>query len=151
MDSALTELLNKRNSVRKFQPTPVSKEDMDQLLWAGYGTTPLGRTVPSAGACYPLKLYALEKSDIFNFYDAPNYIVITADFAKITHRYGDRGYRYTYLEAGHVAQNITLRAIELGLATVMVGAFREGKIKGIMGISEEPLYIIPIGKEANGV
>ena len=148
MDSGLEELLKKRNSVRKYQSVPVSKDDLDKLLWAGYGKTPIGRTVPSAGACYPLKLYLVEKSDNFNYFDAPNYIVIAADYSRITKRYGDRGYRYTYMEAGHVAQNITLKAIELDLATVMVGAFNDKKIKGQLNINEEPIYIIPVGKEA---
>jgi nitroreductase len=147
----LEELLTKRNSVRKFQPTSISKEDLDKLLWAGYGETPIGRTVPSAGACYPLKLYLVEKRADFNFYDALNYIVIAADYSRILPRYGKRGYMYTHIEVGHVAQNITLMAIELGLATVMIGAFRSNKIKQILGIKEEPLYIIPVGKETNGI
>lgn len=145
----LEELLNKRHSTRRYQPVPVSKEDLDKLIWAGYGATPIGRTVPSAGACYPLKLYAVEKRDDFNFYSAPNYIVITADYySKIIPRYNKRGYIYTYMEVGHVAQNITLMAIELGLATVMIGAFKTGEVKGLLSIKEEPVYIICIGLEA---
>lgn len=146
--SELEELLNKRCSVRKYQPMPVSNEDLKRLLWAGYGRTSIGRTVPSAGACYPLKLYLTVKRNDFNYYDAPNYIVIATDYEKITRRYGERGYRYVYMEAGHVAQNITLMAIELGLATVMIGAFRDSKVKELLGINEEPIYIICIGLEA---
>ena len=137
----------KRHSARQYQSTPVSQEDLDKLLWSGYGKTPIGRTVPSAGACYPLKLYLAEKKEDFNYYDAPDYIVIAVDYRQILKRYGERSYRYVYLEAGHVAQNITLRAIELGLGTVMIGAFNDDKIKRLLGINEEPIYIIAVGKE----
>lgn len=120
---------------------------MGRLFWAGYGEAKLGRTVPSAGACYPLRLHSLERGEGINYFDAPNYIVITVDYDKITKRYGERGKRYALLEAGHVAQNIVLQAIELGLATVMIGAFRDGKIKRILETDNDPLYIIPVGKE----
>lgn len=147
MNSKIEALLMKRNSVRKYQSTPVSQEDLDKLLWVGYGKTPIGRTVPSAGACYPLKLYLAEKKEGLNYYDAPHYIVIAVDYSKILKRYGERSYRYVYLEAGHVAQNITLRAIELGLGTIMIGAFNEGKVKKLLEIKEEPIYIIAVGRE----
>ncbi len=51
--------LQKRRSVRSYAMTPLSLEDMGQLLWAAQGTTsPHGfRTAPSAGALYPLEVY----------------------------------------------------------------------------------------------
>jgi len=73
-------------------------------------------------------------------------IVIAADYGGICQRYGRRGVRYAYIEAGHIGQNIALQAIELGLGTVMIGAFRDGAVKALLEIKEEPIYIIPVGK-----
>jgi len=75
-------------------------------------------------------------------------IVLTAFYERTTSRYGDRGFRYVHMEAGHCAQNVALQAVGLNLGTVMVGAFNDLDLKKTMALSatEEPLYIIPVGK-----
>jgi SagB-type dehydrogenase family enzyme len=78
--------------------------------------------------------------------EAPASIIIAADYSRTTDRYGQRGIRYVHMEVGHVGQNVSLQAIALGLGTVMIGAFEDQKVKEVLGIREEPLYIIPIGK-----
>jgi len=77
---------------------------------------------------------------------APINIVIAADYGRTTGSYGQRGIRYVHMEVGHVGQNISLQAVALNLGTVMIGAFEDKQVKEILGIEEEPLYIIPIGK-----
>lgn len=54
----LEQALAGRRSVRDFAPTPVTLEEVAQLLWAAQGANrPDGRrTAPSAGATYPLEL-----------------------------------------------------------------------------------------------
>ena len=53
--------IESRRSRRNFTDTAVSMEQLSQLLWAAYGiTSPNGlRTAPSAGALYPLEVYAV--------------------------------------------------------------------------------------------
>ncbi|HEY5602247.1 MAG TPA: SagB/ThcOx family dehydrogenase [Gammaproteobacteria bacterium] len=57
----LQQLLQQRRSVREFNDTKLSLAHIGQLLWAAQGIThPQGlRTAPSAGALYPLELYAV--------------------------------------------------------------------------------------------
>jgi SagB-type dehydrogenase family enzyme len=53
-----------RRSVRDFSPTPISLEDLSQLLWAAQGVTDPesgGRSAPSAGATYPLEIFVFVK------------------------------------------------------------------------------------------
>ncbi len=78
--------------------------------------------------------------------EAPIDIIIAADFDRTTGHYGQRGIRYVHMEAGHVGQNISLQANALGLGTVMIGAFDDKQVKEILGIREDPLYIVPVGK-----
>jgi SagB-type dehydrogenase family enzyme len=78
--------------------------------------------------------------------EAPVSIIIAADYSRTTGRYGQRGIRYVHMEVGHAGQNISLQAIALGLGTVMIGAFEDQKVKEVLGINEDPLYIIPIGR-----
>lgn len=82
--------------------------------------------------------------------DAPASIVICAVFERTTRRYGERGVRYVYMEAGHAGQNIYLMATALGLGTVAVGAFSDAGVAKVVGAraGEEPVYIFPVGVPA---
>ncbi|MGQ9604369.1 MAG: SagB/ThcOx family dehydrogenase [bacterium] len=79
--------------------------------------------------------------------DAPATIVIAADYSRTLRHYGDRGYRYVYMEAGHAGQNIYIVSASLGLGTVAVGAFRDGEVADLLGLPDgiEPIYIFPVG------
>jgi len=79
--------------------------------------------------------------------DAPVNIVICAVYERTTRVYGERGYRYVYMEVGHVGQNIYLMATALGLGTVAIGAFYDDWVARIINAepSEHPLYIMPVG------
>lgn len=56
---SVEEALLKRRSVRSYQKSPLTLEEVSQLLWAAYGITADwgGKTCPSAGATYPLVIY----------------------------------------------------------------------------------------------
>jgi len=57
---SVEEAIAVRRSVREFSPTPISLEDLSQLLWAAQGVTEPesgGRSAPSAGATYPLEIF----------------------------------------------------------------------------------------------
>lgn len=88
---------------------------------------------------------ALSQSFVAN---CPVDIVICALYPRTAYRYGRRAERYVHMEVGHVGQNISLQALALGLATVMVGAFEDEEVRKILKIEEQikPLYIIPVGK-----
>jgi len=60
-DTSVEEALLGRRSVRSFSGRALTPAQLGQLLWAGQGITdPTGkRTAPSAGALYPLELYAV--------------------------------------------------------------------------------------------
>lgn len=74
-------------------------------------------------------------------------IVIAAVFERTTERYGERGIRYVYMEAGHADQNIYLQAAALDLGTVVIGAFHDEQVQRLLDLPEEqkPLYIAPVG------
>ncbi len=79
---------------------------------------------------------------------APVVLVIAAVYARTCTVYGQRGVRYTDMEAGHAAQNISLQAVALGLGTVMVGAFNDAEVRrtALLSPEEDPLYLIPVGR-----
>ena len=56
---SLEDTLKKRRSVREFPKTPLTLEEVSQLLWAAQGITQKSgglRTAPSAGALFPLEV-----------------------------------------------------------------------------------------------
>ncbi len=92
----------------------------------------------------PLSRAALNQTSIKN---AAIVIVISGDFKRTTSRYGKRGERYVFIEAGHCGQNIHLQCETLGFGTVMIGAFDDEKVKEILGIKEDVFYLCPVGKK----
>ena len=52
-------------------------------------------------------------------------LIITAEYSRSSSKYGERGVRYSMIEAGHVGQNVFLQAEALGLDAGIVGAFTE--------------------------
>jgi SagB-type dehydrogenase family enzyme len=74
--------------------------------------------------------------------------VLSAIFDRTRHKYGERGYRYVYIEAGHISQNIYLQAVSLGLGSVSVGAFLDHKMNDLIGVDgrkEAVIYVHAIG------
>ncbi len=160
---ALEEALEQRRSVREFLSDPLSDAELGQLLWAAQGVTdPTGRrTAPSAGALYPLEIYAVtprgvlqydpashsvtvwlagdHRRDLMNaalrqeaIGEAPVTLVIAAVYERTAVKYGERGARYVQLEAGHAAQNVLLEAVALGLGAVPIGAFSDERVEALL-------------------
>lgn len=78
---------------------------------------------------------------------APLSLVITAQYGRMTGKYGARGKRYVHMEIGHMGQNVHLQAEALGLATVVIGAFDDAAVAKVLNLPAdfEPLSIMPIG------
>ena len=78
---------------------------------------------------------------------APASLVITAAVARTSSRYGSRGEsRYVPMDVGHSGQNVHLQVRALGLGTVMIGAFNDAEVSGLLDLKgESPFYIIPFG------
>lgn len=57
---------------------------------------------------------------------------------------------YCLLDVAASVQNLLLAAHELGLATVWVGSFHEGKVRQVLGLPPHlrPVTIVPVGYPA---
>lgn len=137
------------------------------------------RTAPSAGATYPLELYLVKGDGVYHYVpqghklrqlsgedkradlaaaalgqawvrQAAVNFVIAAVYQRTSTRYGERAERYVHMEAGHVAQNLHLEAVALGLGSVPIGAFRDQSVSKVLELPSEqaPIYIIPVGHPA---
>ncbi|HSV99156.1 MAG TPA: SagB/ThcOx family dehydrogenase [Sedimentisphaerales bacterium] len=82
---------------------------------------------------------------------APVVFAWTAIFARSTCKYGQRAYRYIYLDAGHIAENLALAAVSLDLGTCQIGALFDdevNKLLGVNGVEESIVYMSVVGVPA---
>ena len=79
--------------------------------------------------------------------------VVSAMFWRTRFKYGLRGYRFAFLECGHLAQNLLLAATALDLAAVPLGGFydrRVDELLGLDGVNESALYMVAAGVRGGG-
>lgn len=150
----LSQALRTRRSVRAFAAQPLGDAQIGELLWAAQGVSHGAglRTSPSAGALYPLEIYAVSGATVLHYLpgghrveqwsstpvwgeivdattssdavrSAPAALVVAAVVSRSAGRYGGDADRYVTLEAGHATQNVLLQAAALGLGAVPLGAF----------------------------
>ncbi len=164
---SLEECIFERESVRSYKTRPIEIEKISQILWSAQGKKGFKRTVPSAGATYPLEIYVTIKDKGFFHYNIETHsleliteekleenlsraswdqefiaqaylnIIICAEFSRTTERYRQRGIRYVYIEVGHCAQNVHLEAVALGLASVPIGAYEDDKVKKVLALPKK--------------
>lgn len=82
-------------------------------------------------------------------YHAPVVFIWTAIFQRSKWKYGQRAYRYVYLDAGHIAQNLALAAVALGLGSCQIGALYDDEVNaliGVDGVRESVVYMSVVGK-----
>jgi SagB-type dehydrogenase family enzyme len=73
----------------------------------------------------------------------------TAVFARSAWKYKERAYRYFYLDAGHMAAQLSLVAVALGLGSCPVAAFYDDEINRLLGVdgeSEGIIYMTAAGR-----
>jgi SagB-type dehydrogenase family enzyme len=83
-------------------------------------------------------------------YRAPVVFIWTAIFERSIWKYKQRAYRYVYLDAGHIAQNVALSAVALSLGSCQIAAIYDeeaNELIGVDGRNESTLYMTVVGKE----
>lgn len=166
---SVEEALLNRRSVREYSKDKLTMQEISQILWASQGITQKKwrlRTVPSAGALYPIEVYAVLEEGVFHYRpyehslklikrgdvrcelceaclnqeyvrNAPLVLVFTGVFNRTCSKYGERGVRYVLIEVGHASQNVYLQCESLGLGTVAIGAFYDLRVKKILDLPRE--------------
>jgi SagB-type dehydrogenase family enzyme len=76
-------------------------------------------------------------------------LLLAGVYERTSYKYGDRAERYVHIEAGAIAENVSLQGVALGLGMVLIGAFKDDEVKNVLHLpdDERPLIIMPLGKE----
>jgi SagB-type dehydrogenase family enzyme len=172
---SLNEALAHRRSLRSFESTKLTLQQISQLLWAAQGITDGQghRTAPSAHAQYYLHLYIAQPDGFFEYLPAANALqrlsdkdlrgtlspqqtvkaapivfLIAGEYDRAS-KGADRetGLRLVNLEAGHSAQNLLLQATALNLGAVSVGGIdpKQTAQAASLPAAITPIYLIPVG------
>ena len=76
-------------------------------------------------------------------------VYVTAIFYRSTFKYGDRGYRFVLIEAGHLVQNAALTALDLGLDVAPIGGYFDRDVDRYLafdGVDESTVYVVLLGQ-----
>lgn len=137
------------------------------------------RTAPSAGSVYPIELFFATSEGLYVYRPAEHSmeqltdqdvrialaggdatansiaeagcdIIVAGSLRKLAERFKDKARNYMLMEAGHIAQNIQLQAVSLGLGSVTVGGFNEQNVRKVCGLAKalDPVYVICVGYPA---
>lgn len=80
--------------------------------------------------------------------DASVVFIWTAIFQRMKWKYDQRAYRYIYLDAGHIAENLALAAVSLRLGSCQIGALFDDEVNRIIdadGTEESVIYMSVVG------
>lgn len=76
----------------------------------------------------------------------------TAVTSRTFWKYGQRGIRYIYMDAGHAGQNLYLAATALNLGCCAIGAFFDDEVNRLLGLDGEDetiVYMASVGRVNN--
>ncbi|MHC1775574.1 MAG: nitroreductase family protein [Lentimicrobium sp.] len=144
-DMNFSELINARQSVRRYATTPVESEKINRCLDSA-------RLAPSASNSQPWKFIVVNQEPLRSevakatFTDiqlinkftlqAPVMVVMVIEKAKLVTRLAMlvKKKEWPLIDIGIAAEHFCLQATELGLGTCMIGWFDEKKLQKLLGI-----------------
>jgi SagB-type dehydrogenase family enzyme len=180
----LRQAIERRVSVRRYAPDPLSLDELSFFLWTTQGVKEVSgrpvtlRTVPSAGARHAFETYLLinrvtgVEPGLYRYLALEHALLpqshpadiadrltdacwqqkmvrtsaVTFFWAAVTYRmawrYGERGYRYLFLDAGHVCQNLYLAAEAVNCGVCAIAAFDDDALNQTLGIDGDAQFVV---------
>jgi len=150
-------VIERRRSIRAFDPAELSPETVKQLLEAAI-------RAPSAGNRQPWQFIVVRHDEVKQrlaeaaygqsfVAQAPVVIVVCAEPERSAARYGVRGRElYCLQDTAAATTHILLAATALGLGACWVGAFDEAAAAQALGVdaSLRPVALVPVGQPEEG-
>jgi len=166
----LMQALAQRQSLREFDPAPLTQQTLSDLLWvaAGINRPALGgRTAPSAMNAQEVDVYAALPNGLYryvasshtlhlvrsidarritgyqDFVDtAPLDLVFVADYSRMKLVPVAQRESYASVAAGAMAQNVYLYCASAGLATVIRAWIDRGALAQALGLNNEQQVLL---------
>ncbi|MCX5782645.1 MAG: nitroreductase family protein [Elusimicrobia bacterium] len=142
---SLSELINKRRSIRKYLEREVEKEKIESLIESA-------RMAPSACNAQPWRIVVVKDKKLKDELiakglggfvvpnswakTAPVIVVVCSDLSFFTHTMAERvqGVQYHLIDIGICMEHMALKAVELGLGTCYIGWFNGKQILKMLNL-----------------
>lgn len=145
-----TELLTARRSVRAFTGRKLTKDQINDLLYAAV-------RAPSACNMQSWHFYVVVNEEIKKQFakfcapwiaEAPVVFVVCTDGEAILSRFGERAHTFILQDTALAAENILLAAANMGMNGCFIGSFDPDKCRKLLNIPEkyEIVALIPVGE-----
>ncbi len=154
----LTNAIKGRRSIRKYAPCVVKREEIEELV-ASAQLAPSWKNSQTARFYVALSDDAKEKvrGSLASFnYDRTENVgafIVTTVVHGISGYMGDGscthlGNGFECFDNGLAVENLLLKATEMGYGTLIMGLYKEGKIRELFGIPDEEnvVVVIALGK-----
>jgi nitroreductase len=152
MDSSdYLRFLTSRSSVREYNSTPVSEDEIGYILSCA-------RTAPSAGNLEAWDVVIVTDTDTrlrladaafdqTHVSDAPVVFVVCANYVRSMSRYQERGILYAVQDATIAGTYMMLAIHALNLHSCWTGAFDEEEVRSVLDLPQHvrPIALLPAG------
>jgi nitroreductase len=162
MSADFLNLINQRQSVRRYKDTPVERDKIDRCLEAA-------RLAPSACNAQPWRFIVVDNPELKNAMadttttkmlpmnhftkQAPVHIVVVLEKPNLSSKLGSviRDKDYTMIDLGMATLQFCLQATAEGLGTCVLGWFNEEKVKKLLNIpaGKRAMLLITLGYAAS--
>lgn len=179
---AATEVLSGRRAEAPTpEEGPLPEELLSTLLFLTAGVTRYApvtddepvffRTAMSAGNLHPVEVYVVTGSSVSHYdplehalttlrgggphpLEGATTLVLTGIPFRTCWKYGERGWRHLWWDAGTMVANLLAAADALGVETRVVTGFADAEVSelvGVDGIDEAPLVLVTLGPDGPGL
>lgn len=135
----MIQALAERRSVRKFAERPVDRETLEDLVEAACAA-------PSASNLQSWRFVMVTDADLVRKVDLvspglsghpPVILVICSDLEEVARRGSAHSLEYgCMMDAAMAAENLMLRAVELGLGTCAIKSYNEAAVRKVLRLPE---------------
>jgi SagB-type dehydrogenase family enzyme len=152
--------LKDQNTILRMFPSAGAKYPIESYILVHFGD----KIIPNGlyhynpyVHCLDTLLQPISDDDLKNiwlsqpwFKNAAAIIILTAVYGRSTSKYGKYGLVFPYIEAGHIAQNITLIAEANNLVCCPIGQLKEKELAKLLDVQidkEDPIYYVALSKK----
>lgn len=135
----LTEVIEKRRSIRKFSDKPVSREILEVLIKAA-------ALAPTASNLQAWRFFVADDPELVRDIDSfspglsgkpPVIIAIASDLAEAEHRGSKNSFVYgLIMDAAMAAENLMLKATDLGLGTCAIKSYNDKAVHKLLKLPD---------------
>lgn len=149
MSHSLSEIMRKRRSIRIYKDMPISKEQWQAVVEAGSFAPSTGniqnwKFLIVTGRSKRVKIAHCCQNQVW-MENAPVHIIICANEDLAKKYYPEHAHSFSIQNCAAAAQNMLLKATELGLGSCWVGQFNASQLKKQMGLDATPVAVIVLG------